>query len=169
MHREDNTKYLLYIEPKVSDKLKEPINDDLTKMMEVALSKSQEGVARYSDTSDSGSFQKGSGYKGSHSTECGQRSSNKDYIVDERVFNKEDYPDFINWYIKNINWCDLPSHIMTSFMSLEDYAKYTEEVINGTRYGSSQPDNTNYDRWVEFIGGKKNVFLRGFLKNFKLA
>ena len=91
------------------------------------------------------------------------------FIVDERVFNKEDYPDFINWYIKNINWCDLPSHIMTSFMSLEDYAKYTEEVINGTRYGSSQPDNTNYDRWVEFIGGKKNVFLRGFLKNFKLA
>ena len=90
-------------------------------------------------------------------------------IVDERVFNKEDYPDFINWYVKNINLLDLPSHIMTSFKSLEDYARYTEEVINGTRYGSSQPDNTNYDKWVEFIGGKKNVFLRGFLKNFKLS
>lgn len=91
------------------------------------------------------------------------------FIVDERVFNKEDYPDFINWYVKNINLLDLPNHIMTSFKSLEDYAIYTEEVINGTRYGSSQPDNTNYDRWVEFIGGKKNVFLREFLKNFKLA
>ena len=71
--------------------------------------------------------------------------------------------------IYHIIFLDLPSHIMTSFKSLEDYAKYTEEVINGTRYGYSQPDNTNYDKWVEFIGGKKNIFLRGFLKNLKLA
>ena len=98
MHREDNTKYLLYIEPKVSDKLKEPINDDLTKMMEVALSKSQEGVARYSDTSDSGSFQKGSGYKGSHSTECGQRSSNKDYLLENGMITNSLAPFYLKWY-----------------------------------------------------------------------
>jgi hypothetical protein len=33
MHREDNSKYLLYIEPKVIDKLKEPINDELVEIM----------------------------------------------------------------------------------------------------------------------------------------
>lgn len=31
MHREDNSKYLLYIEPKKEDKLSVPINDDFYK------------------------------------------------------------------------------------------------------------------------------------------
>jgi len=32
MHREDNSKYVLYIEPKKEDKLSEPINDELTQI-----------------------------------------------------------------------------------------------------------------------------------------
>jgi len=39
MHREDNSKYLLYIEPKAIDKLRIPIDDDLTKLMDFAFIK----------------------------------------------------------------------------------------------------------------------------------
>ena len=59
MHREDNSKYLLYIEPKAVDKLQEPINDELTEMMEKALTKSKKGAASYSQLED-----KGDGYNG---------------------------------------------------------------------------------------------------------
>jgi hypothetical protein len=33
----------------------------------------------------------------------------------------------------------------------------------------SKSDKKVYDEWVKFVGGNKNVFLRDFLKNFKLA
>lgn len=32
MHREDDSKYLLYIEPKASDKLETPIDDEITQI-----------------------------------------------------------------------------------------------------------------------------------------
>lgn len=56
------------------------------------------------------------------------------FIVDERVFNKEKYPE-------------------------------------PTEFGYSDPDEPfyDYDEWVEYIGGEKNVFLRYFLSQFKLA
>ena len=47
MHRNDNSKYLLYIEPKSSEKLQNPIEDELTQLMEMALSKSKRGAANY--------------------------------------------------------------------------------------------------------------------------
>lgn len=57
------------------------------------------------------------------------------FLVDERVWDKEKYPDF-------------------------------EEV-----YGlCSEPvKNPNYMVWVNSIGGEQNVFLREFLKQFRLA
>jgi hypothetical protein len=54
MHRDDKSKYLLYLEPKKEDKLKEPINDEYTELMEMALSKSKKGASRYMDTNDNG-------------------------------------------------------------------------------------------------------------------
>ncbi len=48
MHREDNSNYLLFIEPSAENKLKVPINDELTDLMEMALSKAKEGVSNYS-------------------------------------------------------------------------------------------------------------------------
>lgn len=54
------------------------------------------------------------------------------FIIDERVFNKEKYPDF----------------------ELDSMSWQNEE---------------NYIKWVETIGGEKNVFLREFLKQFRLA
>jgi hypothetical protein len=56
------------------------------------------------------------------------------FIVDERVFNKEDYPDY-------------------------------EEVIHESMLVQMQ----HRKEWVDRIGGGKNVFLREFLTNFRLA
>ena len=58
------------------------------------------------------------------------------FIVDERVFNYVDYPQFE------------PS----TFASLSK-SKYNKE----------------YNGWMKKMGGEKNVFLRNFLRNFKLA
>ena len=118
MHREDNSKYLLYIEPKAIDKLKEPINDELVEIMELALSKAKVGVASYSKLEDMGdgyefkwndpkngtqkrlvpSFSEGNAYRGSHRTECGERSSNKDYLLENGMITNSLAPFYLKWY-----------------------------------------------------------------------
>lgn len=69
------------------------------------------------------------------------------FLVDERVFNRELYPEF-----------------------------QEEKLPYGTRKPSKKAqleleerNESNYQKWVEKIGNEKNVFLRGFLKQFKLA
>ena len=78
------------------------------------------------------------------------------FIVDERVFNRKKYPDFEDWIIEN----------------------YGDLIIgNGKEYpitrrikeSNSKEDQKVYQSWVKIIGGEKNVFLRDFLKNFRLA
>jgi len=72
------------------------------------------------------------------------------FIVDEKVFNRKKYPDFENWVIENYG-----------------------ELINGNveriKYSNNKEDQKIYQSWVELVGGEKNVFLRDFLKNFRLA
>jgi len=113
MHREDNSKYLLYIEPKAVDKLQEPINDELTQMMERALTKSKKGAANYSQLEDKGdgydwnyngqirrvpSFREGTAYRGTHRTECGERSSNCDYLLENGMITNSLAPFYLRWY-----------------------------------------------------------------------
>ena len=113
MHREDNSKYLLYIEPKVGDKLQEPINDELTQMMEKAITKAKTGAAHYSNLEDLGdgydwnyngqikrvpSFRQSMGYKGTHRTECGERSSNCDYLLENGMITNSLAPFYLRWY-----------------------------------------------------------------------
>jgi hypothetical protein len=69
------------------------------------------------------------------------------FLVDERVFNRELYPDF-----------------------------QEEKLPYGTRKPSKKVEieleernEANYQKWVEKIGGSKNVFLREFLKPLRLA
>jgi len=68
------------------------------------------------------------------------------FLVDERVFNKEKYPDYIEYpQLEN----------MSSFDELLKLPTFIEQV--------------KYEDWVESVGGEKNVFLREFLSQFKLA
>lgn len=70
------------------------------------------------------------------------------FLVDERVFLREKYPDFVG---TPYPW---PANKKPSE---KEFSKW--EVEN----------NKNYEKWVERIGGPKNVFLRDFLKTKRLA
>ena len=78
------------------------------------------------------------------------------FIVDERVFNKKKYPDFEDWIIENYG--DL---------IVGDGNAYP--ITRRIKESNSKEDQKVYQSWVKIIGGEKNVFLRDFLKNFRLA
>jgi hypothetical protein len=80
------------------------------------------------------------------------------FIVDEQVFNRNKYPDFEDWVIENYGELIRSDHYTTSYM----LAKRIKE-------SNSKENQKVYQSWVKSIGGEKNVFLRDFLKNFKLA
>jgi hypothetical protein len=73
------------------------------------------------------------------------------FLVDERVFNRELYPDYVNMPYP---WADKP----------RGYKPKDEEVDKW-----ESENNKNYEKWVEKIGGPKNAFLRDFLKPLRLA
>lgn len=117
MHRDDNSKYLLYIEPKASEKLQKPIEDELTQLMEMALSKSKRGGANYSDLEDPGnSFQEGSAWRGTHRTECGQGSSNCDFLLENGMITNSLAPFYLRWYRYSI-----PENDMKKIEELKKY------------------------------------------------
>lgn len=69
------------------------------------------------------------------------------FLVDERVFNRELYPDF-----------------------QEEKLPYSRnKPSKKSEIQLEERNETNYQKWVEKIGNEKNVFLRGFLKTLRLA
>ena len=81
MHREDESRFLLYIEPKAEQKSKEPINDEITKIVETCFNKAKSGAADYSNLESKGKFTEGSGWRGWHTVDCGERSGSRDYLL----------------------------------------------------------------------------------------
>jgi len=80
------------------------------------------------------------------------------FIVEERVFNKKDYPDFSDWLMSG-KYADLIRTFDTDVNTIAEYIK------NST----NKEDQKAYKEWVNLVGGEKNVFLRDFLKKFRLA
>lgn len=73
------------------------------------------------------------------------------FIVDERVFNKKKYPNFGDWLVENYG-----DYITVS----GDRNNVGNEVMNS----NSESDKKIYQKWVNLVGGERNVFLRDFLK-----
>lgn len=73
------------------------------------------------------------------------------FLVDERVFNRELYPDYVNMPYP---WEDKG----------RKYRPKDEEIAKW-----EEANQKNYEKWVEKIGGEKNVFLRTHLRGLKLA
>jgi hypothetical protein len=73
------------------------------------------------------------------------------FLVDERVFNRELYPDYVDmpypWISKGRGYRPSPQEMETW----------------------EKDNNMNRSKWVEKIGGTKNDFLRTWLRNFRLA
>ena len=80
------------------------------------------------------------------------------FVVDERVFNRKKYPDFEDWIIENYGELIRSDYYTTSYM-----------LATQIKQSTSKRDKKVYDEWSKFVGGEKNIFLRDFLKNFKLA
>jgi hypothetical protein len=78
------------------------------------------------------------------------------FIVDERVFNKKKYPDFEDWLVDN-------------YGDLFNVSGTTLQIANKIKESKDKEDQKVYQSWIDLIGGSRNVFLREFLRNFKLA
>lgn len=81
MHRVDNSRFLLYLEFDKELKSDEPIIDEMTVIMELAFDEATSGTANYRYVDEEEHFDDRSAYKGWHRTECGENSSNKDYLL----------------------------------------------------------------------------------------
>jgi len=79
------------------------------------------------------------------------------FIADERVFNKKDYPDFIEYLIERI--------------PMESSRASVELVLLKTMKNDAiiKKYPEYYKEWIQLIGGIKNVFLRELLKDKILA
>ena len=103
MHRtEDDSKYLLYIEPKAEYKAAEPVNDKLTELITNALMKSKKGASHYSDKNDNGFFIEGSAFRGFHMTECCEQSTNCDYLLENGMITNSLCVFYLQWYRTSI-------------------------------------------------------------------
>ena len=80
------------------------------------------------------------------------------FIVDERVFNKKEYPEFSDWLMYS-KYADLIRTELTDIYS----------IVEKIKKSTNKQDKKIYQEWVDFVGGEKNVFLRDFLENFRLA
>ena len=69
------------------------------------------------------------------------------FLVDERVFNRELYPDFV---AETLPWSK---------------QKPSEKALSQLE----EKNAINYKYWEEKIGGPTNAFLKGYLKNLRLA
>ena len=77
------------------------------------------------------------------------------FLVDEKVFDRKKYPDF---NLEGIYGSKIPDNI--------DHM----DPVFPSRFGLlGSVVREKWEEWVESIGGRKNLFMREWLKNFKLA
>jgi len=110
MHREDDSKYLLYIEPDLKLKSAEPIEDELTEAIDQAMKRSVSGTGWYSKVEPHDElehFSEGNGWKGVHVTSCGEAGGNKDYLIDGRLITNRLAPYYVRYYRECISEFDM--------------------------------------------------------------
>lgn len=83
------------------------------------------------------------------------------FIVDERAFNRKLYPDFGDWIMEN-HYSYLSDNMINS-------NKIERMRLEGHFDRGTERERKLYCEWMDLVGGKKNVFLRDYLKNFRLA
>ena len=124
MHREDNSEFLLYVELDPSNKSQNPIEDDLTKVIDYALSVAKSGAANYSSKGESANFREGSGFRGTHTSPCGQRSDNHDYLLENGMITNSLAPYYVRWYRDN-----LPTSELKKLNELQEFYKDKDLTI----------------------------------------
>ncbi len=82
------------------------------------------------------------------------------FIIDEKVFNRKDYPDFGDWVMEN-HFSYLKNNLLTG-------SKIERMRKDGYFLTGNVTEKKLYSEWVDFVGGEKNVFLRDFLNPNKV-
>jgi hypothetical protein len=118
MHRIDNTCFLLFIEPKKEEKLEIPMDDELSQIMKVALNEAKRGMSNYSKLNEMPWFYVCCGYKGFHSTECGERSFPADSLLENGMITNSLAAFYLRYYRNSI-----PDSEMKKVMKVVDYYK----------------------------------------------
>jgi len=91
-------KYILYINPKKSEKLSEPIVDDLTILMNKAISESKKGIMR----DDGRAFNIGESFKEVHISDDGEVSTNYDLLLKNGMVTNSLAIHYLKWYRNSI-------------------------------------------------------------------
>lgn len=128
MNRIDDSRYLLYIEPKKDKKSDFPVEDELLIALEKAMSEAKEGTAGYSDLTDTGSFVEHEGYKGIHSCDDGKSSSNHDYLLPNGLITNSLAPYYLTWYRREVSPQDI-----AKLKRLVQWYELPEETRNSIR------------------------------------
>ncbi len=145
MKRDDDSIFLLWLEPRASEKLKEPVNDELTALMERALSHAREGTSDYSDDTHIdaekliqgnpaiksevdrlrkiGFFSERYSYGGVHITECGQKSTNVDYMLVNGMITNSLAIFYLRWYRNSI-----PENDMIKLQKLKEFYELRDKA-----------------------------------------
>ena len=124
MNRIDNSKFLLYIEPKKERKSKTPLNDEITEIMKLAFSEAQHGVANYSSNNVSEVFRNG-GWRGWHTTDCGEHSTGHDYLLKNGMITNSLCVFYLQYYRESI-----PKSEMEKIINLVSFYKKQDELSN---------------------------------------
>jgi len=84
------------------------------------------------------------------------------FLCDEQVFNKEDYPEFVNWLLDIKMFEPAKEEALKNnpdlWVKLRLYPELQQEMF---------PEY--YKEWVRFVGGIKNVFLRELTRDKRKA
>ncbi len=87
---DDDSKYLLFMEPKASEKSKEPIEDEWVELAERAIGDAEEGIR----------------CRGFHVTACGAVSKNHDWILQNGMITNSLAPFYLRWYRDSVSVFD---------------------------------------------------------------
>lgn len=85
------------------------------------------------------------------------------FICDERVFNRKDYPDFVDWLL------NVKMYEGAKDEALRNNKAWWLELRMKTVEEHQELFPEYYKEWVRFLGGVKNVFLRELIRDKKLA
>ena len=98
MHREDKSKYLLYIEFNPKQKCEFAVEDELTTCIEEMMKAAKEGTSFYNNKEDDGTFHEGGSYKGYQMNLDGSKSTSKCYLLPNGMITNSLAPYYVKWY-----------------------------------------------------------------------
>lgn len=157
MHRNDDSVFFLYIEPKKKEKLKKPIDDEITKLVELAFSKSKKGSANYSKINEIPRFRFGDGWRGYHGTECGEISEDRDYIFENGLITNSLCVFYVKWYRNSIHEND--------WIKLKRLGEFYGVDVKLPKFFPFSPESTKEKTHEEHMKDITDMMVNEFSKN----